>query len=770
MSDFETREEFEALDDEYRKQIGLVGVMLASENQRISDSLALREKSSTLFDHSVMFDDDDNDDSADVESLIDLMTTRTFDVSVTNALTDIVDPLIYQSELNSIEEREQSLLIAQTQNRLLHRINTNLINIRGAQENLFGRLVRDIREIRDNPAWFAMTMLERSLSAGAGLIGSLLFGSRKQEDGYDRIVTSIKEQTEFQMTGQIDRQQSLFERFIDKGLVGGAVATAFDKTTNVLGIGREAARERTINQAQGIEDKSIGGKIAGALFGSEYAVGNILTQNDQYQDNSTDLLGMIEKNTRNIYESNLMSLGFEGQLMRYQETLLESSNTLIDITEANTEHNKKSLAEQIRTRRLMQLKALLGFIGKMSMGVLSMVGSMGTLVAGVTKLAPVASILTKLTGLFTAKHMAGSMLPSPDFETGGRRKGGVLSRGKGLFGKAKGFLGGLDYKGLAGKAALPLAGLAAWMNKDEELERRPDLTDNQKTAIKTGSALGSMGGVWGGAALGASLGSVIPVFGTAIGGALGGIAGGILGEEVGSFFGEYLSGFFDEKPILDTIKDTTNMFIGDFAKATSSMIGVIDETTGIGDMINTLGDKTNEFFSDMFDSNITFDSVMNGAKEKTENFFSTMFDSDITFGSVVNDIREQSKSLLDGWFGSDETTNPNEVVNEPSWMDTASEWFSGSDTTTPATSVDGSDGGTSLTEKIVRIIKETETTTQNNTEMQGSNVELQEKTNSTLDTLNGLIREMLASSKEVNMTAPFEPKVDDRDFLTITGR
>ena len=116
------------------------------------------------------------------------------------------------------------------------------------------------------------------------------------------------------------------------------------------------------------------------------------------------------------------------------------------------------------------------------------------------------------------------------------RFGRALDKGKNLLGRAGGVV-----KNVAGKAAIPLAGLLAGYSKYSEVEDDESLTGNQK-AVQVGStATGAMGGALAGAAAGAAIGSVVPFVGTAIGGIIGGVIGGLGGEKLGSMIGEGVS-------------------------------------------------------------------------------------------------------------------------------------------------------------------------------------------------------------------------------------
>ena len=367
------------------------------------------------------------------------------------------------------------------------------------------------------------------------------------------------------------------------------------------------------------------------------------------------------------------------------KTMKEMNSRQEDIHDQNkniVKWSKGSVKEQIKTRRLMQIKTILGFLG----GVVSTLVTTGVqIVSSITSSA--ATVVAAIAGFLGIKKIL-----KDGFAKIGTLLSGLLSKlpviGK-FFGKPATSVAGAASAGTATKAAPKMsslgraggvltAGLYAyegWSEKAAELEERDDLNSTQKTIQKTGNAagsgLGGLAGAYAGASTGASVGATIGTFfgpgvgtaiGAGIGGVVGSVAGGIAGSEIGQFVGDKLSslvsGFFgdDEKTIGDKLQEKTDAL-------SESMDAFKEKSAGFfSDTFDTVSKWYSGAKSFLFDDEKTIteqlqektenlSESMDTFKEKSEGFFST------AFGTVTKWYRD-AKGFL---FDDDEKTISNQL-------------------------------------------------------------------------------------------------------------
>lgn len=153
-------------------------------------------------------------------------------------------------------------------------------------------------------------------------------------------------------------------------------------------------------------------------------------------------------------------------------------------------------------------------------------------------------------------------------------------------------------RAMAGGGAL--AALMAGFTKFDEVSLRDDLSNGQKGAQVTSTAVGAGGGALAGGMAGAAIGTaILPGVGTAVGGLIGSMLGGMGGEAVGSNIGESISNFMaSDDTIGQTIVAAFDKGKNAISEAFSSITSV---TTGaLGTVAAMAGDGWDGFKGFMF--------------------------------------------------------------------------------------------------------------------------------------------------------------------------
>lgn len=192
------------------------------------------------------------------ENLVKQLKHTTFKVKMIDAYTDITEPVINaiggSADYSTSVQRE----LFERSNKHLKAIeNYTRLSYANKAGDKSGNLLIQLHRFLSGPIWFRLAKGITELSKfTAKSAWSILFGRTKKETTEQKILKAIKEQTEFQMTGQIDRQKSLFQKVLGQGLVGG-----IGRQILKLGdIDRETAQRREQQRALGQTENLIGGK------------------------------------------------------------------------------------------------------------------------------------------------------------------------------------------------------------------------------------------------------------------------------------------------------------------------------------------------------------------------------------------------------------------------------------------------------------------------------------------------------------------------------
>lgn len=204
-------------------------------------------------------------------------------------------------------------------------------------------------------------------------------------------------------------------------------------------------------------------------------------------------------------------------------SILDVQEDLFDETKLNTKFQEKTFKESARTRRLMQLKAIVGAVmGAVKTVVSSITGlvkSIPSIVGGA-----IATVGATIAGAkFLKNRGSAKSTPTPGVPSapGQPSRLGKLAK-------------------IGGRIIAPVAAVGSFVNTGEELDAK-GVTGFSKTAQQTAGAGGLLAGAAGGAKAGALAGSLVGPIGTVVGGILGGVAGGLFGEQLGKKVGEQIA-------------------------------------------------------------------------------------------------------------------------------------------------------------------------------------------------------------------------------------
>ncbi|WGH49890.1 hypothetical protein [Alishewanella phage vB_AspM_Slickus01] len=250
--------EFRGMDSEYREYLGMLGL-----RQVVNDSTdALYRRSPQLergFDPvgNQKYGNVDNDQVAAEEinltdhtmiSLVDRMRHTTFKFKLMNAMHDIIDPLRTEMERQTFEDHlfhQKNHL----ENTWYQRSLLELMANKGEENEI--AIVRGVlmgwKRFSRHPVWTSLRYTGMMVKGIGNVASTMLFGFKKEKNGFEKIVDAIKELTEFVMTGQIDKSESFMDKYIRKGLI----SSMTERVAGKLGYNIEGAQRNEDLMASG---------------------------------------------------------------------------------------------------------------------------------------------------------------------------------------------------------------------------------------------------------------------------------------------------------------------------------------------------------------------------------------------------------------------------------------------------------------------------------------------------------------------------------------
>ena len=247
---FELVSRMEDIQEDYNRQLGIIGGHLA---EGTASTLEQNKKSKK---HSIVTLDDEtiaklqNVSVSEVHddvhrSLIDRMSQSTFNVRLTNALSSVVVPLIQGIRLISLDsmiaaDRRHTEQMIYMQNAIDAANNGNRGN-----HSILRNVFFTLRRFSNHPVWNSLILLEQWVVRPlVKTIFGLTFGFKKNVSELSLVRKSIEEQTQFLMTGGIDRRGSRDSYLFGiRGLVG------------LLGQGLDTVLSKVILDTWGVNQK-----------------------------------------------------------------------------------------------------------------------------------------------------------------------------------------------------------------------------------------------------------------------------------------------------------------------------------------------------------------------------------------------------------------------------------------------------------------------------------------------------------------------------------
>jgi hypothetical protein len=211
-----------------KMNVGMVGFELAKQTEELKkireSSVGSSYVSGSSFAEAQEMKLVDAEDSA-FDSLVDRLRNTTFNVRLRDAMTDIVSPLVNSMKVMQLDQQAFMIQNDSLNKRYLGRIYEILYNQHKTTITYMGAIRMWFRDLQRHPIWRSIVGIGRALiSTGKGL-WKIMFGWGKKSVE-EKILQAIKEQTEFQRTGKINREKGFFERFKEKGVIGGILSNS----------------------------------------------------------------------------------------------------------------------------------------------------------------------------------------------------------------------------------------------------------------------------------------------------------------------------------------------------------------------------------------------------------------------------------------------------------------------------------------------------------------------------------------------------------------
>jgi hypothetical protein len=191
--------------------------------------------------------DDISDDAA--SNIADKMVRNTFRVNMVNAFSDIVQPLKDANRLNTLDLMENAnrnhvemMSVLQKTNTVSERTNSGISDTYKSIKVFLGSKLREI-----------------------------LFGRKEKELSVnEKILNAIHDQTEFFMTGGVDKTKSTFDRIIKEGLIGYSIKSVGRGILSSIGISETTAQQREMQKSLGQRAKGgFIGQLADMMYGGD---------------------------------------------------------------------------------------------------------------------------------------------------------------------------------------------------------------------------------------------------------------------------------------------------------------------------------------------------------------------------------------------------------------------------------------------------------------------------------------------------------------------
>lgn len=219
-----------------------------------------------------------------------------------------------------------------------------------------------------HPIWNSLVAIQRYLISPAfKLIGGLLFGFSKKSSVEEKILKAIEKQTEFQMKGEVGGR-GIMDRFMDRGILGTAIAAATSPLLKTLGVSRDNAQQREDARSRGdLVNSSLSGWLSDRLSKRDITTRG-RNGNGDNSNSGFDFSSIVTE---------LNQIGFNIDLLTINSnSMVESLHTIVDLMQrqvAEDEANPKLIDHSLnRDSKIVNINSLdfmqVGMLGALFIG------------------------------------------------------------------------------------------------------------------------------------------------------------------------------------------------------------------------------------------------------------------------------------------------------------------------------------------------------------------------------------------------------------------
>lgn len=353
------RKEFDKMSEKEKLDLGLSGLVAMHQKDGGASAAPMRRSKSTGllgddWDKQGRNQDISNDKSSEttiigfdntaITSLVDRMKRETYKVTVTNMLSDLVEPFGYK--LDELLIRSQIFDARMHSEHFLY-YRSIISSIKGLGTGLTDTFIESMvlqyRNFMRHPVWNTLKVLTNKVIIPLyTMTDGILFGFKKKESDTDRIVNAIERQTEFQRTGKIEDDSNSFSRLFRTGIVKSMGRSLLDTGSGgTIGIGAAQAAQEKKGRGEELTGKD---KMSLKLFGKYTDVFDERQEDTTQNDFLLDELVKIREWAQLIH--NASYTGFD-RLLSFHENAFKLSheNALAFIQCCQAEEEKRLLID-----------------------------------------------------------------------------------------------------------------------------------------------------------------------------------------------------------------------------------------------------------------------------------------------------------------------------------------------------------------------------------------------------------------------------------------
>lgn len=211
------------------------------------------------------------------------MKVGTYNVRITNAALDIVDPL--GEHMKSIYEHHHSQILKYHNEDMWY--NARMIDMMSNSNGSGGRgIVLAVKNFFRMPIFNTLASIGRTMT---GLTRRVLFG--KEESSTQKIVKAITDQTQFLRTGTILADDGIWSRIMNKGILNAATTAIGRGAMGLVGVNRSKAQDAENRMSLGHDVTGGRMRLSSYLFGDKVdkksRQGGIISNVQNAKENAT---------------------------------------------------------------------------------------------------------------------------------------------------------------------------------------------------------------------------------------------------------------------------------------------------------------------------------------------------------------------------------------------------------------------------------------------------------------------------------------------------